>query len=294
VKTVSVIVPTYNHARFIREAVDSALAQTRPPLEVIIVDDGSTDGTPEILASYGDRIRVLSQAKSGVAAARNAGIAAARGEYLAFLDSDDGWYPRKLEAQMPRFDAEPSVGLVHCGVARVDAEGRTVRTAVGGMEGRVAEAMLRLDREVIVAQGSSIVVPKRVAEEIGGYDTRLPPSEDWDFCYRLATRYAIGYVPEVLVRHRQHEGGIHMNIPAMERAMLFALENAFADPDVKPLRKTTYGRLHRVLAGCYFERRELRSFAKHVVESLRHDPRNLGYFAAYPLRLVSRRLARRS
>jgi glycosyltransferase involved in cell wall biosynthesis len=290
--TVSVIIPTYNYAPFLGEAIDSALAQTRAALEVIVVDDGSTDSTPEVLAAYGDRIRVVRQKNRGVAAARNAGIAAARGEYVAFLDSDDAWYPRKLELQLPRLEADRGLGLVHCGAATIDAEGRTLKTSTGGMEGRVAEAMLRLDREVIMPQGSSIVVPKRVADEIGGFDERLPPSEDWDFCYRIAARYPIAYVPLVLVRYRLHGSGIHLNIARMERSMSIALEKAFADPEVQSLRKESYGRFHRILAGCYFETRQFGSFARNVVRSLRYDPRNLGYFAAYPLRLIRRLRAR--
>ena len=90
-KTISVIIPTYNYARFLAEAIDSALGQSYAPLEIIVVDDGSTDATSEVLAAYGDRIRVLRQKNQGVAMARNAGIAAARGDYLAFLDSDDAW-----------------------------------------------------------------------------------------------------------------------------------------------------------------------------------------------------------
>jgi glycosyltransferase involved in cell wall biosynthesis len=289
---VSVIIPTYNYARFIGEAVDSALAQTRPPLEVIVVDDGSTDDTAAVLAAYGDRIRVLRQKNAGVAMARNAGIAAARGEYLAFLDSDDAWYPRKLERQMQRFGAEPHLGLVHCGAEIIDSEGRTLSTTTAGMEGRVAEAMLRMDREVIMPQGSSIVVPKRVAEDVGGYDARLPPSEDWDFCYRIAARYEIGYVRELLVRYRLHGSGIHLNIGRMERAMMIAFEKAFSDAAVQPLRNVSYGRLHRILAGCYFETRELGRFARHAAASLRYDPRNLGYFAAWPLRIMRRRRAK--
>ena len=289
---VSAIIPTYNHERFIGEAVDSVLAQTLLPLEVIVIDDGSTDDTAEVLARYGDRIRVIRQDNAGVAAARNAGIAAARGEYLAFLDSDDSWYPHKLELQMARFASQQDLGLVHCGAKIVDAEGRTLSTTTAGAEGRVAEAMLRMDREVIFPQGSSIVVPKRVAVEIGGYDERLPPSEDWDFCYRIAARYEIGYVREVLVRYRLHGGGIHHNIPRMERAMMIALEKAFADPAVQPLRNASYGRLHRILAGCYFETRDLGRFARHAAASLRYDPRNLGYFVAWPLRVIARRRAR--
>ena len=97
-KTVSVIIPTYNYARFLGEAIDSAFAQTLPPLEVIVVDDGSTDATPEVLAAYSDRIRVIRQKNQGVAMARNAGIAAARGEYLAFLGVEEMDRPGSLAA----------------------------------------------------------------------------------------------------------------------------------------------------------------------------------------------------
>src|SRR2546423_7727277 len=91
--TVSVVVPAYNYARYLPQAIDSALGQTHPPLEVIVVDDGSTDDTPRVLDAYGDRIRAVRQANQGAGAARNAGIAVARGEYVAFLDSDDLWRP---------------------------------------------------------------------------------------------------------------------------------------------------------------------------------------------------------
>jgi hypothetical protein len=190
--------------------------------------------------------------------------------------------------QLLRFDAEPALGLVHCGAETIDSAGRTLKMSVGGMEGRVAAAMLRLDREVIMPQGSSIVVPKRIAEEIGGFDERLPPSEDWDFCYRIAVRYEIGYVAEVLVRYRLHGSGIHTNIARMERAMLIALEKAFADPSVQPLRNVSYGRFHRVVAGCYFETRDFGSCLRNIVKSLRYDPRNLGYFACWPFRVIGR------
>ncbi len=285
--------PAYNYARYLREAIDSALAQSYPPLEVIVVDDGSTDATPEVLASYGDRIRVLRQSNRRAAAARNAGIAAARGEYVAFLDADDVWPRRKLELQMARFDADPSLGLVHGGVQTFDAAGRTLQVWLDGLEGRVAEEMLRLDREVITAPGSNIVVPKRVAEEIGGFDERLLPSEDWDFCYRVAARYPIGYVAEVVLRYRMHGGGVHLNIAGMEESMLLALGKAFASPDptVQAVKKHTYGRLHRILAGCYFQARQPRHFVRHMLASLRCDPRNIAHFAAYPLRVISRRRA---
>ncbi len=282
-RTISVIIPVWNRASEVCSAIDSALAQTLPPLEVIVVDDGSTDETPEVLARFGDRIRVVRQGNQGVSAARNAGIAVARGDLVAFLDSDDVWQPRKLELQAARFDADPGLGLVHCGV---DFEGTGV--TVDGMEGSVAAEMLRLDRSVIVSHSSSVMVPRRVAGEVGGFDARMRVSEDWDFCYRVAARHRIGFVPEALVRQARHAAGLQNDIARMEQGMLLALEKAFADPAVRTLRRHSYGRLHRILSGCYFEQRQWRRFLGHFVQSVRWDWRNVSYFAAYPLRTLKR------
>jgi glycosyltransferase involved in cell wall biosynthesis len=109
---VSVVIPTYNYARFVSEAVDSVLAQTYPSLEVVVVDDGSTDDTREVLARYGDRIRYIYQPNAGLPAARNTGIKAARGEFIGLLDSDDVFHPRKFELQMRYMLAHPEVGML--------------------------------------------------------------------------------------------------------------------------------------------------------------------------------------
>jgi len=288
VKEISVVIPTYNYGRFVHEAIDSVLAQTCAPLEIIVVDDGSTDGTEQIVRAYGDRVRYIRQENAGVGAARNNGIANARGEYVAFLDSDDVWLPEKLAKQLARFDADPDLGLVYVGAERFDESG-TLSVALDGMEGWIASELLRLERSVI-SSGSGTLLPKRVAEEVGGFDPDLQPSEDWDFCYRVALRHRIGFVPEVLVRYRQHGSGLHLDVPRMERAMMLALEKVFEsrDPAVQSQRRRTYGRMHRVLAGCYFHGGAVRPFLQHLLASLRYDPRNGGYFAAYPLRALLR------
>lgn len=258
-KSVSVVIPTYNYAQYLGEAIDSALAQTLPPLEVIVVDDGSTDDTPQVLAAYGDRIRVLRQMNAGVAIARNSGIGAARGEYVAFLDADDVWLPRKLELQMARFDGD--VGLVHCGVEF----GTTIQ--LPRVEGDVADALLLLEPDIIHGPGSTVVVRKRVAEEIGGFDPSLPASEDWDFIYRVATRYRVAHVAEPLVRYRKHGSGRHDDIANMERGMLLAFEKAFALGN-RHLRRRAYARLYRILAGSYLESGDLVSFARTAFKSI--------------------------
>jgi glycosyltransferase involved in cell wall biosynthesis len=291
-KTISVVIPTYNYARYLPEAIDSVLAQTYAPLEIIVVDDGSTDDTPQVLATYGEKIRIIRQDNQGVAAARNTGVAAARGEYIALLDSDDLWLPRKLELQVARFESDPALGFVHCGAETFDGE-RTLGVLADGMEGWVREAILSLDRVVIPVPGSGTLFSKRVIDETGGFDVRLPPSDDWDLCYRIATRYPIGFVRDVLVRYRLHGSGIHLNIPKMENAMLLSLGKAFSSPEpaVQALRRHTYGRLHRILAGCYFQQRKPGNFVRHMMKSLRYDPTNIRYFAAYPLRVIARRVS---
>src|SRR5687768_1729437 len=124
---VSVVIPTYNRAYCVRRAIDSALAQTYPHLEVIVVDDGSTDGTAELMrTAYGHdgRVRYHRQANGGVSAARNRGIALARGEYVALLDSDDRWKPWKLQAQVACLEHAPDVGMVWTDMEAVDPDGK--------------------------------------------------------------------------------------------------------------------------------------------------------------------------
>jgi len=290
-KTVSVVIPTYNHAAYIREAIESALAQTYTPLEVIVVDDGSTDDTPRVLAGFGDRIRALHQQNAGVGAARNRGGREARGEYLAFLDSDDIWLPDKLALQMAELERDPALGLVHCAMQSFDPDGRVIDAHLGGTGGWIAVDMLRYGQAI---SGSKMVVPKRVFEEVGGFDPTLPPSEDWDFCYRIATRYPVGYVDRVLLRYRLHGGGIHLNIPRLASGMLRALDKAFAAPDpvIQSHRRYSYGRVHMIIAGCYYQNRDLPGFFRHLMKSLRYDPRNITHVAGYPVRLMLRAISR--
>src|SRR4051794_38186186 len=113
-KLVSVIIPVHNYARFVGRAVNSVLAQTYEPVECIVVDDGSTDDTPALLAGFGDRIRVIRKEKQGPAIARNVGIRSARGEYIALLDSDDYWRGHKLCGQIAAIEADPALGAVGC------------------------------------------------------------------------------------------------------------------------------------------------------------------------------------
>jgi glycosyltransferase involved in cell wall biosynthesis len=285
---VSVIIPNYNYSQYLREAIDSVLAQTYPEIEIIVVDDGSTDGSREVLESYGQRISVIFQKNAGVSAARNNGVSQSCGEYIAFLDADDAWFPAKIERQVKMFESDAGLGLVHVGVVEIDGIGNSLLELVDGMDGQVADALLRFEGPVILGGGSGLMVPRRVFDEVDGFDTRLSTAADWDFYYRVAVKYKIGFVREPLVLYRMHGSNMHGNIKAMEHDMMLGYEKAFAD-GASANRSECFGNLHKTLAGSYFTVGRYADFARHAFKSVWNRPSNFGYFAQFPLRRLRRK-----
>jgi glycosyltransferase involved in cell wall biosynthesis len=180
---VSVIVPCYNHARYVGEAVESALAQTYVRREVILVDDGSEDETQAVAAAFGTAIRVVRRPNGGLAAARNTGIAHARGSIIGLLDADDRWLPRKLETEVPAF-ADPRVGVVHGSYRKFPARHR----AAGEVHKRQGEVstvhdLLELNR---VGAPVSALFRRTVFNRVGRFDESLCGAEDWDLWLRMS------------------------------------------------------------------------------------------------------------
>ena len=184
------------------------LAQTRPVEEIIVVDDGSTDGTGEALAAeFGDRILYVRQPNAGVSAARNRGLSIARGRYLALLDSDDEWLPEKTARQVEWLEAHPDYGMVLCDVERIDAERRRIdflgRRAILPRDGWVLAEVLANPALAPV----SAMFRREVHADVGGFDESLRTAEDLDFHLRIARRWQIGVVDEPLARAiRGHDG----------------------------------------------------------------------------------------
>jgi len=195
--TVSVVIPTYNRCDRLARAVDSALGQSRPPLEVLVVDDGSTDATVAMLDERTDsRLRVLRHERNlGGAAARNTGIREARGSWIAFLDSDDTWAVDKLRSQVDLLEADRALDGVFCAFARVDPAG--ARREVRLPEGMDLRAALSRRRFVITL--STFLVRRQLLVERGLFDESLPAYQDTDVYLRLLDRARIGYLPECLV-----------------------------------------------------------------------------------------------
>lgn len=210
---VSCIIPVYNGERFLGAAVDSILAQTRQPVEIIIVDDGSTDGTPAVIARYGDRVRSIRQENAGPAAARNAGIGLATGGVIGFLDADDLWLPDKLAVQMAELTRSPETMVCLAGMTNFrDA-------AVPG--GPVAEA----------PGGSfspcTMLVRAAVFKQVGGFDPRLRAGEDTEWFCRVmmgGIRYTV--LPDVLVRRRLHDRNLTRADPPSHAKLLGILKLA--------------------------------------------------------------------
>jgi len=254
-----------------------------PAAEVIVVDDGSTDGSRDRAVAFREKVRIIPQANQGVAAARNHGAFVASAPYLAFLDADDLWLPTKLERQLHCFAADPRLGLVHCGVEEIEEDGRPRGCRLDGREGEVWRAML-LFEPAILGGGSGVLIPRPIFQQSGGFDLRLSTSADWDLYFRIAARHPVGFVPEVLVRYRIHGSNMHANLAAMEHDMLLAYAKAFSEggPLLRPLRRRAYGRLHAVLAGSFFSQGEYGGFVRHAAQALVLSPTNAGRFLGYP------------
>lgn len=288
---VTVVIPNYNYAHYLRETIDSVLAQTYADIEIIVVDDGSKDDSREVLETYGEQITAIFQQNQGVSAARNNGAAVGSGEFIAFLDADDVWLTEKTGKQVARFAADPTLGLVHVGVDEIDADGNSLLHRLEGSDGDAVEDLLMLGRKGVLGGGSGLMVPRTVFGEIGGFDTRLSTSADYDLFLQIALRYKVGFVPEVLLKYRVHGSNMHGNVKLMEHDMMIAFEKAFADtrPEISALKRKAYGSLHQTLAGSYFAAGDYASLARHAAASVMNNPGNIGKYLPFRSRGANRR-----
>jgi len=203
--SVSAIIVVYNCERYVRFAVDSVLAQTRPANEVIVVDDGSTDGTRKILESYRDKIKYVYQKNAGEPAARNTGMRHSSSGYVAFLDADDLWLPEKLQLQMELAEAHPEYGLIYSDMTTFDENG-VIDKSVRASRGRVyvnGWIFPKLFRETLF-QTSAAVLRKDAAQGLGGFNETFFVGCDYEMWLRMSRHFEFGYVDKPLVMYRQH------------------------------------------------------------------------------------------
>lgn len=224
---VSVVVPTHDRRDLLCRALDSIAGQTRAPLEVIVVDDGSQDGTAAMLRREYPGVVLIEQAHGGVSSARNRGIARSRGDWVAFLDSDDEWMPEKLAQQHAALDIDSTARLCHTEEIWVRNGVRVnPKTKHAKRGGHIFEACLPL----CCMSPSSVVVHRTVLEDVGVFDERLPACEDYDLWLRITNRYPVLFIAEPLVvKYGGHSDQLSRRYWGMDRFRIIALEKLLAD-----------------------------------------------------------------
>jgi hypothetical protein len=227
---VSVVIPAYNAGATLPDTLASVCAQTVRAIEILVIDDGSTDDTSQVVraaAKKDGRVRLLRQANAGVAAARNAGIAAARAAFVAPVDADDLWHATNLERKLAVFRRVPEAGLVYSGFRLIDAHGHVIKTTPRyRLEGWV---YARAVAHNIVGNGSAIMFRREAALAVGGYDPRLRRAgvegcEDYLFQIQIARRYPFGVDPLPLIGYRKRRDAMSADVPRMLRSRILALQ----------------------------------------------------------------------
>lgn len=245
---VSWLIPVYNGEAFVREAIESVLAQDYADFEVVVVNDGSTDGTRAILAEYEtrhDRIEVIDKPNGGIVSALNEGLRRCSGEFVARMDADDIVMPHRLRLQVEHLDRNPGCVLVGGCAVSADREGKPVGRTTGGRHERTDLSVF--PPRVSVSMHPLITVRKEALQEVGGYRPNYPHAEDYDLFLRLASLGTIENPDEDMLIYRRHEGAISIrNMETQERSSALAEVDAIAragHPPVSPRLLEPYIRL---------------------------------------------------
>ena len=221
-RSISVVIPTYNRRPMLGRAVESTLNQTAPPCEILVVDDGSTDDTHAYLERHFPEIRVIRQIHRGVSSARNRGVEAAKGAWVAFLDSDDEWRPHKLERQTESMRAHPDLRICHCDEIWVR---RGVRVNPKFKHAKAGGLIFSRCLPRCVISPSAVVVEKSLLIETGLFDEDLPACEDYDLWLRICSRYPVLFVQQPLVvKYGGHADQLSRTLWGLDRFRIRALE----------------------------------------------------------------------
>lgn len=270
---VSVVIPTYNRAELVVRAVHSVLSQTYADLEGIIVDDASIDDTRERIKTLQDidqRVRYFRHdSNRGAQSARNTGVQAAKGEYIAFLDSDNEWLPGKLERQMALFyQKDNSPGAVYCGYWKLSAHGDLLKEHVPRHRGWIYKQAL----SEWLTDTSTLVVHKDILEKIHGFDERVRAYQEWDLCIRLARECAFDFVPECLSLYHEH------TLPTISKDFLrdahgyLGVVETYRQEILRECGARTLSE-HYLITGRLFVRADQFDLARaYFLKSIRYDP----------------------
>jgi len=272
---VSVIIPIYNRAHVLARAIQSVLDQTYQDFEIIVVDDGSTDNTEEIVKSFNDpRIRYIRHEENkGAAAARNTGIKAAKGEFIAFQDSDDKWLPEKLEKQMKVFENAPAkVGVVYTGFWRIE-NNKKIYIPFSWLTQKEGNIHKELLKENFIGTPAALV-RKECFEKAGMFDEKLPRLQDWELVIRLSKYYNFKCIDEPLLISYYTLDSISANNDALIKALKLILSKHFNDfaEDRKLLSKYYFGIGFNL---CLIE--DFEEGRNYLIKAIKTHPLNIKY-----------------
>jgi glycosyltransferase involved in cell wall biosynthesis len=272
----SVIVPTYNAGRFVNATIESALRQTLTDIEVIAVDDGSTDDTVARLRGFQDRrLRIIRQPNQGAPAALNAGLRAARGRYVALLDHDDLWLESKLERQIEFLERNPEVEATFSWSRLIDESGRDIGLHTSHWRGPISFRQLLED--YVVGNTSSLVLRRATVLAVGGFDPMLPRSHDWDLLLRieLSRPNSICAIPEELTCYRRHEGQMSRDWRGMQQDWNRLLDKCrrAAPRETSSVERRAGSNMSRYFAYLAYEGGNFSAACSLIGESVRKAPR---------------------
>lgn len=291
--SVSVVIPAYNCARWLGSAVRSVLSQTVAPQEIIVVDDGSTDDTPSIVRALGPRVRYYPQRNSGVSVARNEGARVARGEFIAYLDADDEWFPSKLEVQLERLASKPEAIASFMSVIRVDeTSGQEVTLKYRFSDDLVERLLLE---SCIVGHSSSVLIRRTALQDLGGFSKEFSQCADWDMWLRLADSGPVDVVEEALVLYRWHESNMSRNAGLLERDTLRVLDRFYGAAEnaarFGALKERAYANHYLIFSGAYLHAGRLQDSVRCLTRALWLHPAHISRALGTPLRAVQRALS---
>ena len=267
--TISIILPAYNAERHILKAIESVQQQTFSDFELLVINDGSTDRTLELLETVKDaRLKVFSYQNSGVSVARNRGITHTKGDFIAFLDTDDLWTPDKLELQLTVLQQHPEAGVAYSWTHYMDEQGKYCHADQPiNFEGNIYADLLTIN---FLGNGSNPLIRRQALESVGGFDPALTHAEDWDLYLRLAARWPFVVVPKPQILYRQTSGSASSKIEVMEKGSLSVIEKAFRAAPLKfqLLKNQSQANLYRFLAHLYLTHIPSASGAKQAGQKL--------------------------
>ncbi|MFN7141299.1 MAG: glycosyltransferase family 2 protein [Limisphaerales bacterium] len=277
---VSAIVPAYNAEPFIRETLCSVLSQTYQSIEVLVVDDGSTDRTPSIveeMAEQDPRIKLFRQKNQGVAAARNLAIAHAKGAYIAPVDADDIWYPTKIEKQVQRMEEYPEAGCAYTWSVSINEKGKLLDAgSQWDLEGKVYEPLVLRN---FVGNASVPLFRTSALGQVGGYNEKLrvlnaQGCEDWEICLRVAEHYDYCVIQEYLVGYRCYSQSMSYNHEAMGRSYELVMEEVQRrHPEIKPhIHRWSRSLFYLYLTNKSNVSGDLRSSYRWLLKAIKEDP----------------------